>query len=402
MVPSLRLLSHVLELSIMHPSVALIPGLTSMSLASNDSSIAPHLPHREESIDLWKGHIENFIGLTQIPTGLMGPLLMNGREAIGPVSIPLATTEGALVASYNRGARAIREAGGVVTLCTREEVQRSPVFVMTSLAEIGQILQWLDEQFDIFQKIAESCTRFGKLIGMDPLVEGNHLILTLKYSTGDAAGQNMVTFCTDAICQYMVEHMPVKPEKWYVESNFSGDKKATGRVLSSARGKRVSAECMIPATAVANILKSTPANIAAYWRSSTVAVVQSGAIGAMGHAANGLAALFLATGQDVACVAEASIGITRFEVTESGDLYAAVTLPNLIVGTVGGGTSLPTQKACLEFMDCYGAGKSVRFAEICAGVVLAGEISIAAALAEGHFTQAHKRLGRGPGKGKKV
>lgn len=386
----------------MHPSFALIPGLTHMTPFSNDSHIAPNLPHREESLDLWQGHIENFIGLTQVPTGLMGPLLMNGQEAVGPVSVPLATTEGALVASYNRGARAIREAGGVVSLCIKEEVQRSPVFVMSSLVEVGQVLQWLNDQLPTFQEIASRCTRFGKLIGMDPMVEGNHLILTLKYSTGDAAGQNMVTFCTDAICHYMVEHMPVAPQKWYVESNFSGDKKATGRVLSSVRGKRVSAECVIPAETVAKILKSTPANIAAYWRSSTVAVIQSGAIGAMGHAANGLAALFLATGQDVACVAEAAIGITRFEETEAGDLYAAVTLPNLIVGTVGGGTSLPTQKACLEYMDCYGEGKSVRFAEICAGVVLAGEISIAAALAEGHFTQAHQRLGRGPGKGKKV
>lgn len=379
----------------MYPPLAIIPGLTYMPPVSDTSNNTPDLPHGAGSLDQWQGHIENFVGLTQVPTGLMGPILMNGQEAVGPVSVPLATTEGALVASYNRGARAIREAGGVVSLCTREEVQRSPVFVMASLLEVGETLQWLNDQFSTFQKIASRCTRFGKLTGMDPLVEGNHLILTLKYSTGDAAGQNMVTFCSDAICQYMMKHMPVAPQKWYVESNFSGDKKATGRVLSSARGKRVSAECVIPAQVVDKILKSTPANIAAYWRSSTVAVVQSGAIGAMGHAANGLAALFLATGQDVACVAEAAIGITRFEETETGDLYAAVTLPNLIVGTVGGGTSLPTQKACLEYMDCYGVGKSVRFAEICAGLVLAGEISIAAALAEGHFTQAHQRLGRG-------
>lgn len=386
----------------MYPPFAIIPGLTHMPPVSNATHTAPNLPKDTESLDQWQGHIENFVGLTQVPTGLMGPLFMNGQAARGPVNVPLATTEGALVASYNRGARAIREAGGVVSLCSREEVQRSPVFVMASLTEVARVLQWLDDQFETFQQIAAECTRFGKLTGMEPLVEGNHLILTLKYSTGDAAGQNMVTFCTDAICQYLVAQMPVPPQKWYVESNFSGDKKATGRVLSSVRGKRVSAECIIPAEVVGKILKSTPANIAAYWRSSTVAVVQSGAIGAMGHAANGLTALFLATGQDVACVAEAAIGITRFEVTEAGDLYAAVTLPNLIVGTVGGGTSLPTQKACLEYMDCYGEGKSVRFAEICAGVVLAGEISIAAALAEGHFTQAHQRLGRGPGKGKKV
>lgn len=342
----------------------------------------------------WNGHIENFIGVSEVPTGLAGPLLIRGKEAWGHFQIPLATTEGALVASYNRGAKALSEAGGVTTLCTQEEVQRSPVFVMRGLADVGFMLQWLENQLPVFQRITEQKTRFGRLNGMEPLVEGNHLILTFQYSTGDAAGQNMVTFCTDAICSYIDSEAPVKPVKWYVESNFSGDKKASGRVLSSVRGKRVSAEAVLDAESIANILKSSPRNIEAYWRTSTMAVVQSGAIGAMGHAANGLTALFLATGQDVACVAEAATGMTRFEVRPDGSLYAAVTLPNLIVGTVGGGTGLPTQKKCLEFMDCYGAGKAVKYAEICAGLVLAGELSIAAALAEGHFTRAHQSLGR--------
>lgn len=352
------------------------------------------LPGNDLPKEAWSGNIENYIGLSEIPTGLAGPLLMKGKETWGDVYVPLATTEGALVASYNRGARALAEAGGITTLCSQEEVQRSPVFVMNGLAEVAHLLQWLDGRLPEFQAVAENCTRFGKLKGMEPLVEGNHLILTFQFSTGDAAGQNMVTFCTDAICRYILEHAPVSPRKWYVESNFSGDKKASGRVLSSVRGKRVSAEATLDAETIRQVLKSTPEHIADYWRTSTMAVVQSGAIGAMGHAANGLTALFLATGQDVACVAEAATGMTRFEVLEDGSLYAAVTLPNLIVGTVGGGTGLPTQKKCLEFMDCYGAGKAVKFAEICAGLVLAGELSIAAALAEGHFTRAHQSLGR--------
>jgi hydroxymethylglutaryl-CoA reductase (NADPH) len=134
--------------------------------------------------------------------------------------------------------------------------------------------------------------------------------------------------------------------------------------------------------------------MAEYWQASTVGTIQTGSIGAQGHYANGLAALFIATGQDAACVSEASVGITRMEVTADGGLYAAVTLPNLIVGTVGGGTGLPTQRECLELMDCYGSGKARKFAEICAAVVLSGELSIAAALSVGHFTSAHQKLGR--------
>ena len=145
---------------------------------------------------------------------------------------------------------------------------------------------------------------------------------------------------------------------------------------------------------VQRVLKTTPAAMADYWRSSTIGIIQSGAIGAQGHFANGLTALFIATGQDVACIAEASIGITRMEHTPEGNLYASVTLPNLIVGTVGGGTSLPTQRECLELMDCYGPGKARKFSEICGALVLAGELSIAAALSAGHFSAAHKKLGR--------
>ena len=160
------------------------------------------------------------------------------------------------------------------------------------------------------------------------------------------------------------------------------------------RGKKVSTEIVLSEKIVNEVLRATPEAMAEYWRSSTLGIIQSGAIGAHGHYANGLTALFIATGQDVACVAEAATGITRMEHLSDGSLYASVTLPNLIVGTVGGGTSLPTQKECLELMDCYGAENARKFAEICGAVVLAGELSIAAALSAGHFSDAHKTFGR--------
>jgi len=222
----------------------------------------------------------------------------------------------------------------------------------------------------------------------------NQVILTFEYATGDAAGQNMVTICTDAICKYIVNNCPLKPTYWYIESNYSGDKKANVISLNSVRGKKVIAECVVKDEILKNTLKTTAQAVAQYWRASTMATIQSGSIGTQGHFANGLAALFLATGQDVACVSEAAVGITRMEVRNENDLYISVTAPNLIVGTVGGGTKFATQNECLSIMDCAGSGKAKKFAEICGALLLCGELSIAAAIAEGHFTSAHQKLGR--------
>ena len=345
-------------------------------------------------IDLFNGNIENFIGFSMVPTGLIGPVKVVGAHAEGNFYVPLATSEGALVASYQRGAKACAMAGGATSICLVEAVKRSPVFKFNDLGELGGFLLWVYEQLDVFKKITEECSRYAKLAEMSSNMEGNHLILTFDFKTGDAAGQNMVTICTDKICQYIIQNCPIMPKQWYVEGNYSGDKKATALSFTSVRGKKVTAEIELSAEIVESILKSSPKRMEDYWKTSTIGTIQSGAIGAQGHYANGLTALFLATGQDVACISEAAVGITRMEQTEEGNLYASVTLPNLIVGTVGGGTSLPSQKECLELMDCYGPGKARKFAEICGAVVLAGELSIAAALAEGHFTSAHQKLGR--------
>ena len=341
-----------------------------------------------------EGNIENYIGMSMVPTGVVGPLRVIGSAANGDFYVPLATSEGALVASYHRGAKACTLAGGATSICLVEGVQRSPLFKFNDIAELGQFLVWLLPQMDEFKRITEQTSRFAKLTEITTNIEGNHLILTFEYHTGDASGQNMVTLCTDAICQYIIGAAPVKPLFWFIESNYSGDKKATALSFSTVRGKKVTTEITLSEKIVNEVLKTTPDAMSEYWKSSTIGAIQSGSIGAQGHYANGLAALFLATGQDVACVSEAAVGVTRMEVTSSGDLYASVTLPNLIVGTVGGGTGLPTQKECLELMDCYGAGKARKYAEICGALVLAGELSIAAALSAGHFSSAHKKFGR--------
>lgn len=351
--------------------------------------------HRPVSAtESFSGNIENFIGMAMVPTGLVGPLAVKGAAANGDFMVPLSTTEGALVASYNRGAKACREAGGASSVCVSQGVQRCPVFKFRDLAQAIIFADWVSTQMLVFHEITAQTSRFAQLQSVRANHEGNHLTLTFEFTTGDASGQNMVTFCTDNICRFLMEKAPVKPLLWFIEGNYAGDKKATALSFSNVRGKKVVSEVEIPRHILENTLKTNAAALSDYWVSSTVGVVQSGAIGAQGHYANGLAALFIATGQDVACVSEASVGITRMEARPNGSLYASVTLPNLIVGTVGGGTGLPTQRECLEMMGCFGEGGAVRFAEIAGALVLAGELSIAAALSAGHFSSAHQKLGR--------
>jgi hydroxymethylglutaryl-CoA reductase (NADPH) len=289
--------------------------------------------------------------------------------------------------------RIISHAGGAVCLLTAEHVQRAPGFAFETIADAAHFAVWAVGQVDTFRAVAESRTRHGRLLEVATQVDGSHVYLIFAFHTGDAAGQNMVTFCTAAICEDILARTPVRPSFWFLESNLSGDKKATALSFMQTRGRNVTAEVLLPGRLVERGLRTTPERMADYWRMSFVAGVQSGSIGVSGHVANGIAALFLATGQDMACVSEAAVGTTRMEV-RGADLYCSVTLPNLIVGTVGGGTRLPTAHECLGILDCVGQGTAARLAEICAGVALSGEISIVGALCAGEFARAHRDLGR--------
>jgi hydroxymethylglutaryl-CoA reductase (NADPH) len=383
-----------------------IPGPISWSREAHDKRMVfleevshnkfPHLFGQKSYDDpqQFQGNIENFVGMTQVPTGIIGPLLIKGTAAQGFFFVPLATTEGALVASYNRGAKAVTLSGGVVSVCLTEGLQRAPLFRFNNLKEVGAFMFWTLDRIEIFQEIVGRTSRYAKLEDMKINMEGNQVVLIFEYQTGDAAGQNMVTLCTDAVCEFIIANSPIKPKYWFIESNYSGDKKATAVSFTSVRGKKVIAEATIKKEVVRDVLGSSPEKIAAYWQASSVTAVQSGSIGIQGHFANGLTALFMATGQDVACVSEAYVGITRMETDVHGDLYVSVTLPSLVVGTVGGGTGLSTQKECLELLGCFGAGHARKFAEICGATILAGELSIAAAIASGNFSKAHKIFGR--------
>lgn len=349
----------------------------------------------EERAQLYSKNIENFIGVVTVPLGLAGPLRVNGLHAKGDFYLPLATTEAALVASFHRGACLISASGGCSAIVLSEGVCRSPGFTFETLAQAAQFVVWCESHFDELQAIAHATTRFGKLFEMRASLEGNHAYLIFEFSTADAAGQNMVTIATHAVCQYILDKCPFQPKQYFIEANHSGDKKASAQSFLSVRGKKVVAEVKIPRTLVEKYLHCTPEIMADYWRLAAIGGILSGTIGIHGHYANGLAAIYLACGQDIACVAESAVGVTRIELAGDGDLYASVTLPNLIVGTVGGGTGLPSQKACLQIMHLDGEDCAEKFAEVCAGLVLAGELSIQGAICADHFARAHQNLARG-------
>lgn len=363
-----------------------------------DSPVHPSRPALSPAgtvpLSVYARNIENVIGTVQLPVGVVGPLRINGSCAGGDYYVPLATTEAALVASYHRGAQLISEAGGCTTVLLAEGVSRAPGLIFETVAQAGAFIAWAVTQDEAFALEASKTTRHGKLNRTRMTVEGNHVYLSFEFLTGDAAGQNMVTIATDAICAYIRAHSPVKPRSIFVEANLSSDKKASSQSFQNVRGKKVCAEVIIPNDLIRKRLHTDAAAIGEYWVMTVMGGVISGTIGVQGHYANGLAALFIATGQDAACVSEAAVGITRFQQQEDGSLYASVTLPNLIVGTVGGGTGLPTQSACLDILGLRGSGHARALAEVAAAIALAGELSIVGALTAGQFTQAHRKLAR--------
>lgn len=340
------------------------------------------------------GHnIENFVGTVKVPVGVIGPLRVNGINAHGDYFVPLATTEAALVASYGRGADIATMAGGISAGMIGEGVLRTPAFVFSGLLESGLFIDWVARHAETLKTVAESTTRYGKLQSIEPFMDSDTVFLICRYSTGDAAGQNMVTVATEAICAHIAEHAPVKPRYAFIEGNFSGDKKASYLGMHMGRGRKVTASVELPYPLIERVLHVAPDALAAYGRVAALGAVLSGQLGSQAHYANGLAAFYIATGQDAACVSESSVGFTRMEARPNG-VFFSVTMPNILVGSVGGGTGLPSQAAALRLMGLAGPGNAAALAEVTAALCLCGEISIIAAIAAGHFTRAHAKLAR--------
>ena len=348
-----------------------------------------------EHASVFRNNIENYVGTVEIPVGIAGPMLVNGIAGPRHYHVPLATTEAALVASYNRGATVLTEAGGCHARVVSEGVSRTPMFAFRNLVEAADFAAFVESGVAEMRGRVADVTRFGRLDRVRCVIEGNHVYVDMRLVTGDAAGQNMVTFVADALCKFLLGASPVQPTHWFLEANLSGDKKATARSLADVRGKRVIADVTLPRSLVGQRLHTSPERMVDYWIGGALGGVMSGTTGVQGHFANGLAALYLACGQDIACVAESATGITRMELDGNRDLYVSVTLPNVMVGTVGGGTGLPSASACLEILGLKGPGSSGALAEVCGATVLAGEISIIGAFCSGDFARAHHALSRG-------
>ncbi len=367
--------------------------LTSLHVGTDADAAQLADPATLEAASVYGANIENMIGTVKLPVGVAGPLRVRGLHADGDYMVPMATTEAALVASYARGALVASRAGGISTAVLYEGVLRTPAFVFESLLEAGRFVDWVVAQVDNLKDAADATTRYGKLTSLEPVIDTNVVFLLCRYTTGEAAGQNMVTIATHALCERAVAACPTKPRRWYVEGNFSGDKKATFLGTITGRGRKVSASVVLPPDLVESGLRSNVDAMLDYGRVAGLGALMSGQLGAQAHYANGLAAFYIATGQDAACVAESAVGFTRMERRGEG-LFCSVTMPNILVGTVGGGTGLPSQRAALNLLGLEGPGSGAALAEITAALCLCGEMSIVAAMSAGHFTSAHDRLAR--------
>ena len=339
------------------------------------------------------GNVEHFVGVAQVPIGLAGPLLDNGEHAQGEFYVPLATAEGTLVASYNRGMRLVHEAGGVTVTVVDDRMQRAPSWVFPSAREAREFGAWLREHFDEIKEAAESTTSTGRLQDIEQYSASRILYTRFNYTTGDAAGQNLTGKATQEACRWIQSQYP-GIEHHFLESNFATDKKASQINVLRTRGKRIVAEATIPDALLRKVMRTSSEQMFRARQVSNLGAFMSGANNNGAHSANGITALFIATGQDAANVAESSAALVHVELRPNGDYYYSVTIPSLIVATYGGGTGLATQRECLELLGCYGSGKVRKFAEIVAATVLCGELSLGSAIVAEEWVAAHDLLGR--------
>ncbi len=330
---------------------------------------------------------ENMIGAAQIPMGIAGPLLLNKTEYY----IPLATTEGALVASINRGCKAITTSEGAWVDSYKIGATRGPVFKVQSLSQSKELFSFVNNHEDELRSVASETSSHLTLTKTIMTGVGKYMYLRFSFDTQDAMGMNMVTIAADQLSKYIAERTGIPLIA--VAGNIDADKKPAWSHAIQHRGIEAWAECTLSVDVLKNILKTTAKKVYEVWLSKCmIGSALSGSIGFNAQMANVLSAMFIATGQDPAHVVEASVGMTTAEVVNTDDLYMSVFMPDLMIGTVGGGTGLGTQKEALSIL---GVKTSQKLAEVIAGSVLAGEISLLASLSVGTLAQSHQRLGRG-------
>ena len=347
-------------------------------------------------------HCENFIGIAQIPMGITGPIKIRGEhvDSDEEIYVPLATTEGALIASANRGCRALREAGGAVVRVDDVGMTRAPVFRSSGIAQTREFLSWVGDHDDEIRTVVEGTSRFLKLRAIRPQAFGSTVYLRFLFASGDAMGMNMATIACDRVVRELIE--PATGVTCVALSgNFCVDKKPSAVNFLEGRGKRVFAEVELDGTVLGRCLKSDAKSLLeVQYRKNMLGSIAAGAMGFNAHYANVLGAFFIATGQDVAQVAEGAMGVTCIEPRGEDGVYASVFMPDLPLGAVGGGTALATQREALSLLGIEArpdepGWAAMRLAEILGATVLAGEISLLAAFTSGDLASAHERLGRG-------
>ncbi|MCD1295319.1 hydroxymethylglutaryl-CoA reductase (NADPH) [Methanocella sp. CWC-04] len=347
-----------------------------------------------------KKNIENAIGAVQIPLGVAGPLKINGEYAKGSFYVPLATTEGALVASVNRGCSVCTQSGGVNTMIFQDEMTRAPVVKVNTLEDAKKIVQAFKspEFMEEVRKAVSSTTRHGELLGVDPYVVGKNVFLRFAYDTKDAMGMNMVTIASEAVMHLVEERFGARLIA--LSSNMCTDKKPAAINVIEGRGRTTVAEITISRDVVLSKLKTTPENVCdVNYRKNFLGSARAVSFGFNAHIANIVAATFIACGQDPSHVVEGSNAITSAEMTDNGDLQFSVSFPSLPLGTVGGGTGVATQSECLSMLGVKGGGdppgsNARKLAEIIASTALAGELSLLGALASQDLARAHAKYGR--------
>lgn len=352
-----------------------------------------HVAYSSQDLESLQGNIENPIGVAQVPIGLAGPIRINGEHAQGDFYVPMATTEGTLVASYSRGMRVLSEIGGVKTTVIERYMQRAPVFHFNNAQDARDFGVWFNDNLDTIRQMAESTTSIGKLSHVEQYGVSRMRFVRFNYTTGDAAGQNMCSKATFAACNWIAENYP-KLNRYTLSGAIDTDKKHSQINTLHSRGARIVAEVVLPRDVALKILRVDTKALFDARQVSNVGGMLAGTSNNGAHSANGLAAIFIATGQDAANIAESQAAIVYSDLMDNGDLYWSITLPSVIVASYGGGTGLGSQRECLEMMGCYGDDKALKLAEICAATVLAGEISLGSAVLAGDWVSSHDKLGR--------
>jgi hydroxymethylglutaryl-CoA reductase (NADPH) len=365
-----------------------------VDFVADQTGVRPeHVASYSFDADEARGNVENFTGVAQVPLGIAGPLRVNGEHAQGDFYVPLATSEGTLVASYSRGMKLTREAGGVTVTVIDDAMQRAPAFGFDSAREARDFSKWVRENMDDIRERAESSTTSGRLRDIEQYTASRFVFLRFNFTSGDAAGMNMSGKAALAACEWIREQYE-DIRYFQLEANFATDKKASQVNTLHTRGKRVVAEVTVPAELMESVLHTSPELVYRARQVSSLGGFMAGVMNNGSQSPNAIAAIFIACGQDAGNVAESSTAMVYAELLEDGSYYHSITIPSLIVATYGGGTGLPTQRECLQMLDCYGEGKVRKLAEIVAATVLCGELSLGAAVVTEEWVEAHDRLGR--------